>query len=215
MSVDMSKSILVFSYFTNMPGVCQAEWIDDRLWPFIDKGYDISLISGTCCFTHAHPKIKHSKVPALSPHGAAFEYNEIHRKNILAKKSLSYVYTKLMAYVERVLEKLHIRSGDGRWTWFITSTIAGLTISSIKNVSFIYTTGGPASAHLSGIFFSKLFGKKVICEFEDPLSGKDIGRNSLSRIGLKFFEKRIIKYADCTIYCTKNAMLDARRKYAQ
>jgi hypothetical protein len=36
------KKILVFSYYTNVPGVCQAEWVDDRIFAFIEKGYSMN-----------------------------------------------------------------------------------------------------------------------------------------------------------------------------
>lgn len=211
----MKKSILVFSYYANMPGACQAEWVDDRIFAFIRKGYNITLVSGTCCFTHTDPHIRHLKTPTLSPHGARYEYEEIHRRKIPVKKNAGYYYIKCMATVDKLFEKINIRSGEGRWSWMVTSFIKALFSGNIFQQEFIFTTGGPASGHLTGIILSKFFGKKVICEFQDPLSGPDIGRNNLSRIGLQFFEKRIIRFSDCTIYCTRNAMLDAQKKYAR
>ncbi len=209
----MSRSILVFSYYTNMPGSCQAEWIDDRMLAFIEKGYDITLISATCCFTHTNPKIKHIKVPALSPHGAGFEYEEIRRRNIPQPNFTFYFYLKAMYLFNKLLKKLHLSSGEGRWSWFISSFFACFFVGNNKKFDFIFTTGGPASGHLTGILMAKLFGKKVMVEFQDPLSGKDIGRNKLSHAGLQFFEKRIIRFADITLYCTRSAMEFARAKY--
>ena len=211
----MKQSILIFSYYTNMPGACQAEWIDDRMFAFIDKGYGITIISATCCFTHTNEKIKHIKVPALSPHGAGFEFEEIKRRNIPIRKSITFAYLYFMSLIDKGLKKIHIRSGEGRWTWFFSSVIAGFRITTIRQSAFIFTTGGPASAHLSGVVLAKLFGKKVICELQDPLSGKDIGRNKLSHAGLQLVEKLIVRFADCTIYCTKTAMQYAHKKYAK
>lgn len=196
-----------------MPGACQAEWIDDRIFAFIEKGYSIQIISATCCFTHTHPSIRHIKCPALSPHGARYEYEEIQGRKIPVNKGIAYGYTWLMTGLDKILNKLSIRSGEGRWSWFLSSVAAGLSTNNLRGIDFIFTTGGPASAHLSGILFGKLFGKKVISEFQDPLSGEDIGRNRLSQIGLQFFEKRIIRFADHTIYCTYNAMKEAKRRF--
>ncbi len=211
----MNPSILVFSYYTNMPGACQAEWIDDRMFAFADKNYHITVISATCCFTHTNPNIKHIKVPALSPHGAGFEYEESKRRNIPIQKSFWYVYLYVMQLIDKGLKKIHISSGEGRWSWFFTSFLAGFRIKTIRQSSFVFTTGGPASAHLSGILLAKLFGKKVMCELQDPLSGKDIGRNKLSNAGLQFVEQLIVRFADCTIYCTRSAMEYARNRYPQ
>jgi hypothetical protein len=118
-----------------------------------------------------------------------------------------------MNRINFILEKIKFKSGEGRWSWFLSSTIASILFRNSKKYEFIFTTGGPASAHLTGLFLAKLLGKKVICEFQDPLSGKDIGRNFLSQVGLKFFERFIINFSDCTIYCTENAMIEARVKY--
>ncbi len=210
----MAKTILVLSYYTNIPGACQAEWVDDRMFAFIEKGYSISLVSATCCFTHTRPEIEHYKVPTLSPHGATYEYNERIRNKIPVKKGILFAYTWLMPKIDRVLQAIHLRSGEGRWTWFISAFLTALyRVNNKKDIAFVYSTGGPPSAHIAAILFARIYGKKIICEFQDPLSGDDIGRHKLSRIGLKFFEKIIIRYATITIYCTRNAMLYARKQY--
>lgn len=213
----MNKSILVISYYSNMPGACQAEWIDDRIFAFIQKEYKISLISATCCFKHNNIEIlDHIRIPTLSPHGCRYEFQEIKRRSIpINKFSIAYLFLSLCSKIDYILEKMKLKSGEGRWSWFLSSSIASIRYGLVKNKEFIYTTGGPASAHLTGILLAKLYGKKVICEYQDPLSGKDIGRNKLSQIGLKFFERLIIKYADITIYCTRNAMLEAIEKYSK
>lgn len=210
-----SKEILVVSYYTNMPGACQAEWVDDRIDAFIKKDYSISIISASCCFKHKkNGIIKHIRIPTISPHGCSYEYEEIKRRGILINRnSLLYLFLKIMSGINYFLKKIKFNSGEGRWSWFLSSTVASTLFLNSKKYEFIYTTGGPASAHLTGLFLAKLLGKKVICEFQDPLSGKDIGRNLLSQVGLKFFERFIIKYSDCTIYCTENAMIEARVKY--
>jgi hypothetical protein len=210
-----SKEILIISYYTNMPGACQAEWVDDRIDAFIQKGYSVSIISASCCFKHQkNGIIKHLRVPTISPHGCSYEYEEIKRRKIFMNRySLIFIFLKLMNGINFILKKIKFKSGEGRWSWFLSSTIASILFLNSKKYDFIYTTGGPASAHLTGLFLAKLLGKKVICEFQDPLSGKDIGRNLLSQIGLKFFERFIIKFSDCTIYCTENAMIEARVKY--
>jgi glycosyltransferase involved in cell wall biosynthesis len=208
------KNILVLSYYTNIPGSCQAEWVDDRMRSFIKEGYKITIISATCCFTHEKKNIQHFKIPALSPHAASYEYKERIRNNIPVAKDLFYIYTWVMRYVDSVFSKIGISSGEGRWTWTLPALM--LCLIRVKNkmdIDFIYSTGGPPSAHLAGIMFAKIFRKKIIVEFQDPLSGEDIGRNKISAIGLRFFEKWIINYSTVAIYCTQNAMKYARNSY--
>jgi glycosyltransferase involved in cell wall biosynthesis len=207
------KEILVFSYYTNVPGVCQAEWVDDRIFAFIEKGYSISLVSCTYCHTHTSSKIKHYKTPALSPHGAAYEYTEIRDKKIPVIKSISYYYTRTMYTLNKFLHLLYLRSGEGRWSWFISAFFSSLLFVRKKNnLDFIYSTGGPPSAHLAALVIGKIYGKKVIAEFEDPLSGDNIGRNKLSALGLRFFEKLIVRFSTIIVYCTRNAMEYARKQ---
>ena len=209
----MKKSILVFSYYSNMPGACQAEWIDDRIQAFIRRGYSITIVSASCCIQHQDMQITHVRIPALSPHAAAYEYDESKRRNLVTKKGITFRYLQCMSMLDRFLGKIHLQSGEGRWSWFISSLWISIFKIRVKEFDFIYTSGGPAGAHLTGIVLSKLFRKKLLCEFQDPLSGSDIGRNKLSKFGLVFFEKIIISNADFTIYCTKNAMVDAKTRY--
>lgn len=210
----MRPTIAVFSYYANMPGSCQAEWIDDRIFALIEKGYDIVVFSATCCFTYRSEHIRHYKISALSPHSAGFELEESKRRKISPPGFLQQTYLVGMASLDKVLKKLGISSGEGKWSWFFTSFFAGLSkMNQIRKADFIYSTGGPASAHLTGILLAKLLGRKIIAELQDPLSGKDIGRNKFSNKGLGIVENWIVRFADKTIYCTQNAMQYAREKY--
>jgi glycosyltransferase involved in cell wall biosynthesis len=210
----MTNKVLVFSYYSNIPGSCQAEWVDDRFNSLIKMNYDILLITATCCHTHTSKKIKHLKVPALSPHAAAYEYEQRILNNILVRKNILFFYTWIMFHLNKILQRLKLQSGEGRWSWFLTAFFTALFQTKKKNgITFIYSTGGPPSAHLAALLIGKLYRKKVITEFQDPLSGEDIGRNKLSAIGLRFFEKLIIKNSTKTIYCTENAMLYSRKRY--
>lgn len=196
-----------------MPGACQAEWIDDRIQALNRKGYEITIVSASCCIQHKDIQITHIRIPALSPHAAAYEYDESKRRNLDIKKGISYRYIQCMSLLDKLLGKVHLQSGEGRWSWFVSSLCISLIRIKVKKFDFIYSSGGPAGGHLTGIVLSKIFNKKLICEFQDPLSGSDIGRNKLSKVGLSLFEKIIIQNSNFIIYCTKNAMLDAQSKY--
>lgn len=208
----MNNSILVLSYYANMPGACQAEWVDDRINSFLEKGYEITLLSSICNFKNN--KIKHVRIPTISPHGFIYEFEEIKRRNIKYSglvKLIFSIYYIICKLIYQILNLLKLNSGEGRWTWFITSTIVSLFY--VKKYEFIYSTGGPASPHLTGIFLSNILSIKNLSEFQDPLSGEDIGRNRISAFGLNLMERFIIKNSSKTIYCTKNAMEFAKKKY--
>jgi len=212
----MNKSILVLSYYANMPGACQAEWVDDRINAFIKEGYQITLLSSIGTFKHNINNIKHIRVPTISPHGFLNECDEIEKRKITyskPKKFLIIFYKLVCKFIYKILLLLRLKSGEGRWTWFISSSLVGMF--HLKNHKFIYSTGGPASPHLTGILLSKLTGIKLIAELQDPLSGEDIGRNKFSGFGLKIIENFITNHANVILYCTKNAMLDAKKKYVK
>ena len=176
----MKNKVLVISHMANIPGCCQAEWVDDRIYELINRGYDIHVVSATHCFKYPEI-ISHYRVPSILPFEAMSEYNEIKSMNIdIKSRPMLIIYLKVMSSISKTLSALNIQifKGEGRWFWFIPSFIM-LFILSIRNkYKYIYSTGGPASAHLATILLSKLSNIKNIIELQDPLSGDDIGRNS-------------------------------------
>ena len=76
-----------------MTGVCQAEWVDDRINAFKNNGYNILLISSICSFKN--PSIRHIRVPSFTPNGFIFEQDQIKKKGIQFSsrtKSLFKIY---------------------------------------------------------------------------------------------------------------------------
>jgi len=209
------KKILVISHMANIPGCCQAEWIDDRIYEFLKREYQITVISGSHCFKYKH-EIKHYRVPSILPYEAKAELNEIESMKIdIKSRPITIFYLRCMRFISKLLDRLNISlfKGEGRWFWMFSSLAMGLKIMPFKNYNFIYTTGGPASAHLSGILLSKIFRTKLIVELQDPLTGEDIGRNRWTIKGLKIVEKFIVSNATNIVYATKNASLSAKEYY--
>ena len=211
----MTKSLLVMSYYSNMPGACQAEWVDDRIKSFINEGYEISLISSICSHNHNSNKVNHYRVQSILPFPFIYEYNEIIKRKIeFSDKRFKRLnnYLKLSNFLNKFLT---IFKGEGRWDWFISTLIWSIfNFKTIKGHKYIYTTGGPPSAHLLGVIYKYIFKSKLLTEFQDPLTGKDIGRNKFSKYGLKKAEKFLIKNADIIVYCTKNATENAKKIYS-
>lgn len=214
----MKKRILVMSYYSNVEDSCQAEWVDDRINAFIERGYEITLVSSILAKKSKNLNIKHYRIPSISPNSFEHEFNEIRKRKIVygtINMLLFKFYYTITKSIKLILNKLGFSFGEGRWSWFPLSSIFCFFLFSIRKVDFIYTTGGPASPHLTGILIGKIYRKKIICELQDPLSGKDIGRNQFSASGLAFIESLIVKYSSTTIYCTKNAMIFAQERYKQ
>lgn len=199
----------------NIPGCCQAEWIDDRVSELLKRDYQIFVISGSHCFKY-NEKICHYRIPSILPYEAKAELNEIESMNIdIDNRKGTMFYLRIMRQVSNSLNflKLSLFKGEGRWFWMFSSLFAGLRIMPFQKFDLIYTSGGPASAHLTGILLSKLFRCKLIVELQDPLTGEDIGRNRLTINGLERIEKFIVKYSSHIVFATKNACLSAKDRY--
>lgn len=204
---------LVISYYSRMPGACQSEWIDDRILALRERGEDVTLVSSIC--SGKHPDIPNPRAFSLTPSDLDYECREIARRHedhseiaVKVSKALAFLL-KPLVWLESTVLKAH---GEGRWSWIPIGFLYGLLCAIRHPRDIIFSTGGPASAHVVAILIGKLLGKQTVCELQDPLVGSDIGRNSFSRVGLYWAEKFIIRFADRIIFCTKFATEDAARR---
>ena len=204
------KNALVISFYTNLPGSCQAEWVDDRMNALIAKGFKITLISSRGVFKHENDSIRHIRIPCINPHGAKSELNEIESRKIKINLLLRFYY-RVMAFIDFIMKKIGLETGEGRWNWALSSLFS--LFYGHGKYTFIYSTGGPASVHILGIVYAKLLRSKLFIELQDPLTGEDIGRNKFSKLGLSLFEKFFVKNAYRVIYCTKNACKYSKESY--
>lgn len=202
------KNILILSYYANIPGACQAEWIDDKIDSLLTLGHKITLISSFCGDRSGNSLIKHYLLPSISL--VDFLDERKRRKNdgltIPWRFYLAFPFILLFGVpldcLQYFLTKGH---GDGCWSWTFPSLVASLFLSFKSKPDIILTTGGPASPHLAGIILSKLIKRPVVVELQDPLSGQDIGRNSHSAGYLYKIEKFITSKADKVVYVTNKA----------
>lgn len=200
----------------NIPGCCQAEWVDDRVYEMLNCGkYDITVISATHCFRY--PKeIKHYRIPSILPFEAFSEYNEIKQMNIdISSRPFLILYLKFMTLIYKLFNNFNFKllRGEGRWFWFFPTFLLLFLLVIRNKYEFIYSTGGPASPHISNVLVSRLLNIKSIIELQDPLSGNDIGRNNFSRKALSIIESFLVKYSRNIVYATKSAMVSAKNKY--
>ena len=122
---------------------------------------------------------------------------------------LPLVFT--FGFILDLIESLLLKGkGGGKWFWFFSSAIVGIYLCKFKQVDYIFTTGGPASAHLTGVITKFFFKKKLFVELQDPLVGKDIGRSSLSSKYLSIFEKIILRNCDKLIFVTNSAAKECK-----
>lgn len=201
-----SNNWLVISYFANVRGACQSEWVEDRMAALSKLGIRPALVSSFC--GGRYKDMLHVRALSLSPADLKFELDFILKRNGISGKLFKVLRTLIflplypLYYLETKILNIY---GESRWSWMPFSILMGLIVALKTKPTFIYSTGGPASAHISAIVISKITGIPLMAELQDPLVGDDIGRNALSKKGLKYIEKLIFDNSDKVIFCTQAA----------
>ena len=211
----MKDKILFISHFVSIKGCSPAHMADDKIESFLKLGKEIIVVAGACSNKIIDPRITQYNVPSISYLDFIYEWKES-RKNKQNELQLTFFFPFVLLFgvLFDFMHKLLTKGfGGGKWSWFLTASICSLLIDLKHKSDYIVTTGGPASAHLVGVVTAMLRNKKLICELQDPLVGKDIGRNSKSANFLKSFEKILVRYATKVIYITDIAASDARTRY--
>jgi hypothetical protein len=201
------KRVLIFSYYANLPGACQAEWIDDKLMSFDKMNIEYCFVSSPSAQLYKKSKV-HVRCPSLSWHDYKDEIIRTREQEInILTLYLWAPFSLILGFFVDLAQKIIVKGvGEGRWSWSLTAFLSGLIIVLTKGrPDLILTTGGPASAHIAGIILGKLINKNVVCELQDPLSGDDIGRNSQARGLLFFVEKFLSRHASKLVYVTEAA----------
>jgi hypothetical protein len=204
---------LILSYYANQKGACQAEWLDDRVRGLQAVGQKARVIASLCAALDAPYAL--TRVPSMSWTDARFE--KVNRGSPERTAPVT-VAVALILRIIGIIPDVVIRLvtggiGEGRWGWMMSAFLAGAYQMATSRYDVVFSTGGPASAHVTAILLGKLFRKKIICELQDPLTGDDIGRNTSSRTFLSLVEALVVKQADLCIYVTGAAAAKARQKY--
>lgn len=211
-----SRRLLILSYYANMPGACQAEWLDDKIDSFHKLGCEVLVVSASCSGKYADQRVRQMRVPSISLHDFRDEVASIRARGGQFPYGLLGALPVILtigAFTD-LCQYFAVRGvGDGRWSWGLSSFLAALYLQLRFEPDLIVTTGGPASAHIAGCLVGRLTNTPVISELQDPLSGGDIGRNAQAVGWLSKMERFIIAMADKTVYATKAAALFAKERY--
>ncbi|ENM5906525.1 TPA: hypothetical protein AB5B17_002876 [Vibrio mimicus] len=210
-----NNPLLFISYFYGVMGCCPAEWADDKIEALKQLDRKVILVSSLMCKKCETSGVKHYRVPSLSWYDVKIEVN--HLRNV----GMPIPYLKLMLTLPFILtiglaldllqKALTSGLGGGKWSWAVSSFACSLPLKLAYRCKETFTTGGPASAHFTGFLLKFLTGGRLICELQDPLTGKDIGRNKNSRSLLGKIEHLLAKYADKLVFVTKSAAKEAKK----
>lgn len=205
---------LVISYFANVRGACQSEWVEDRMASLSKLRIRSALVSSFC--GGRYKDTLHVRALSMSPADLKYELDFILKRNGISGKLFKFLRTLIflplypLYYLETKILNVY---GESRWSWMPFSILMGLIVALKTKPSLIYSTGGPASAHISAIVISKITGIPLMAELQDPLVGDDIGRNALSKKGLMFIEKLIFGNSARVIFCTQAATDSAAERH--
>lgn len=214
---DSKDAVLFISYFQGVRGCCPAEWADDKVDAMTKLGKEVILVSSLMSQKYHGKEVKHYRVPSLSWTDIKIEYNQLkadkqaipYFKLLMA---LPFVFT--VGVLLDLLQKILTAGlGGGKWSWTVTSFFVSAPLKLFYRCKTTFTTGGPASAHLAGLFIKLFLRGRLICELQDPLSGKDIGRTANSGRMLRLLEQYIAKISDKMVFVTKSAAIEVQERY--
>lgn len=196
--------LLVFSYFANMDGMACSHHIDDRLGVLKDQGAGVTLLS--TIFVGKSDRARHLRVPSLSGSGLRFEVRQYLKRDKRPRwvsKTLETVIL-LPVFPFYFVEKL-LFNVDTTWLWFPLAFWRGLFHCLRHRPDFIYSTGGPISAHLAAALTSRCTGITWVSEFQDPLLHSYCARSSLERRLTEWAERIICQKASKVVFLTERA----------
>jgi hypothetical protein len=198
---------LVLSYFAGIDGMACSQHIDDRL-PLLRKlGIMPLLLTGVC--GEPPQGTATVRVPSLAPSGVRFELRHLQRRKRGLKSVQGLLNLLLLPFY--LLEKL-IVDLDSQWSWFPLAIWSGSRLCHRHRLELIYSTGGPASAHLAAAIVARRHNLPWIAEFQDPLVHGDWLRSKRVLKVSTWLERFVCTRADAVIFLTEEARKRADRR---
>lgn len=208
-----TKNILFISYFAGVDANCPAEWADDRLRAMDAMGIKSIVLTNYGSNQQNSESRRVYKTPSLSSDDFAHELTL--RRACGARSSVGEFTLRgvvvVLGTVLKALTRVLTRGGSGgKWSWMISAIPVGIWLGITKQIDQIYCTGGPPSAYFVGMVVSRLTGKPLKIEFQDPLVGAEINRSGYKQRAVRTVERLMLRNAALGVYVTKKAAEDAR-----
>jgi hypothetical protein len=202
-------SWIIFSYFSNIDGKASSQHIDDRIPHLASLGVKPFIVSSIC--GDRTRDVAHYRVPSIAPSGVRFELRYIKRKNkILKCAAIPLLAAILPVYL---IEKAIINL-ESEWSWFPLAFLRGLLLHRRFHFEMIYSTGGPASAHVAAGLLAGCSGIPWIAELQDPIVFKDWTRSKTALRINSWLERFIFERASSVVFLTEGARAMAVRRTA-
>jgi hypothetical protein len=104
-----------------------------------------------------------------------------------------------------LLEKL-LADLDSQWSWFPLAARRGYALCREVGPELVYSTGGPASAHIAAGMIAHRMGIPWVAEFQDPLLHGGWYRGKVARKAFSLAERYICARASRVVFLTEEAM---------
>jgi len=200
---------LILSYFSRIDGMAAAQHIDDRIHLLREAGIEPVLLTGPC--GERWEEGRHAIARCVAPSGIRFEVRHLFRKRGLRGplfKTLQFLLL-LPVLPFYLLEKL-IADLDSQWSWFPLAARRGEALCRETPPDLIYSTGGPASAHIAAGMIARRTGIPWVAEFQDPLVHGDWHRGRVALKAFSLVERYVCARASRVVFLTE----EARRRAA-
>jgi hypothetical protein len=193
-------SWIIFSYFSNIDGKASSQHIDDRIPHLASLGVKPFIVSSIC--GDRASGVAHYRVPSIAPSGARFELRYIKRKSKILRCA---VVPLLAAILPLYLIEKAIINLESEWSWFPLAFLRGLLLHRRFHFELIYSTGGPASAHLAAGLLARCAKIPWIAELQDPIVFKDWTRSKTALRISSWLERFILGRASSVVFLTEGA----------
>ena len=205
------NKILVISYFAGEEGLANSEWVLDKIHALDYLGYKVELLT-SLTGNLKNNNFVYYQIPSISP-TLYFQELLLHKKHnltVIFFFPLVITIGVLFELIERLILR---RVGHGYWSWTISAILFLLFYKIFSEYKFIYSLGGPPSAHLAGLFFSRIKKLKHIIDFQDHLVGPGLGHNHISSKYLSIVESILVNSNATLIYHMRSIMESAKLRY--
>ncbi len=204
-----SQRWMVVSYFTGVDGMAASIHADVRIRELISRSIDVRVISSMAARENTGLV---RRVLSPLPTGIRFEIRHLFRKkrktplNRLLKSFLI-----LLIFPAYAVEKIFLHF-DPTWSWYLSASQAAVREAHEFHPDVVYSTGGPASAHLVAEAVKKASGARWIAEFQDPLLHPTTYRGRREKRHFEKVENSVAADADAAVYLTEGARNRAIRR---
>lgn len=194
------ESWIIFSYFFNIDAKASSQHIDDRI-PFLAASGVKPVILSSICGERSR-SATHRRVPSFAPSGVRFELRYLKRRNKLLKLAVTPL---LLAVLPLYLIEKIIINLESEWSWFLPAFLRSLPLHRRFRFDLIYSTGGPAGAHLAAGLLARCIKTPWIAELQDPIVYTSWRRSNAALKINSWLERFIIRKASAVVFLTEGA----------